>query len=655
MQLKTITGIFLTFICFSVWGQTYNVSSPDQMIKVDVELNGSISYTVYVQDEQLIKPSIIGLHTNLFSTDNFKGVKPREPFFVSETDQLVWGVEKEVHSWYNQLSLVLNDSLELQFRAYDTGVAWRYVSSYNGDIVVYKEDANFNIDSNNTVYFPPVESFSTPFEPQFFPQAHHQIQDEAMAMTPLLYQSKSKRNILISEVDLFNYTGMFLNKTADGFKASFPPYPARESEMIWGRWRIIDHPVLSRKLVRKTEDYLAKSVANRTFPWRAILISENDAALTENNLISALAQKPSKGEYDWVKPGKVVWDWYNDWYLEDVGFKSGINTQTYKYMIDFAAKNGIEYINMDDGWSTLHNFDNNPRKLDMDEVLAYAKEKDVDVFLWFTWQALEKDLIKHLDRFHKMGVSGLKVDFFDRCDQVVVDFINTLAEECAKRKMLVNLHGAYKPTGINITYPNVVNVEGVLGLENNKFSENCTPVHNLTIPFIRNVVGPMDYTPGAMRFAPVEGYKCNWNNPKAMTTKAQQMAMYVVYHGGVQMLSDAATYYEKDEVALEFLSDVPVSWDESKTLEGKIGEYIIVARRKGDRWYLAGMTAMEDKTIDIPLDFLDDVNYSMKLINDGVKPAELLSKIKELNKSDDLKLTMKATGGFVAVFEVNKE
>lgn len=339
------------------------------------------------------------------------------------------------------------------------------------------------------------------------------------------------------------------------------------------------------------------------------------------------------------------------WNLQGVDFEPGINTQTYKYKIDFAAKHGIEYVNIDDGWSKLWNFSKVNSNIDLQEVISYANDRGVGIFLWAMWNTIDKDFIANLDWFKELGIAGLKVDFFDRTDQRMVDFINRLAHECAERNLLLNLHGMYKPTGISRTYPNVVAIEGVLGLEYNKFSNKCTPNHNLTIPFVRNIVGPMDYTPGAMRYMEPENFEKSWDNPHAMTTRAHQMAMYVVYHSGAQMLADSPTFYEQDEVTLNFLSAVPVTWDESLPLLGKVGEVIAVARRKGEKWYIGGMAGNENQQISIDLSFIGDRDYQMTLLSDGKTAYDLNKEVKSVSKNYTFKHEIKRAGGFVIILD----
>lgn len=466
-----------------------------------------------------------------------------------------------------------------------------------------------------------------------------------------MYKLPSGKVVVVSESNLFQYPGMFLKKSGqNAFKAVFPKYPKRESQEFLGKLKLVKWPQLSRMVVRSTEDFIAKSGGKRNFPWRVIMVGDSDLDILNNSLVYQLADLP-QGDFSWVNPGKVVWDWYHNWNLQGVDFKAGINTQTYKYMIDFAAKHGIEYVNIDDGWSKLWDFNKINPNLNLEEVLRYAKEKNVGIFLWAMWNTIDKDFIANLDKFQQLGIVGLKVDFFDRCDQRMVDFVNQLAEECAKRKLLLNLHGMYKPTGIDHTYPNVVNIEGVLGLEYNKFSNRCTPEHNLTIPFVRNIVGPMDYTPGAMRYMSQVEFKKSWDNPHAMTTRSHQLAMYIVYHGGVQMLADSPTFYEGDDLTISFLSQVPVIWDESIPIAGKIGEIAVIARKNGEKWYVGGMAANEVQKVNFAFDFLSDGLYTMTFIADGENSSSLIKETYSISRINTFTYDIKSTGGFVMIIE----
>ncbi len=647
-MLKFISTILL-FSCLLKLSGQYSVFSPDGKLEVKLQIsNNHLKYSLLKEEEVLISPSSLGLESNVFKVADFNKVVKTAITSGRDIYKPYWGPTNQIDESYNQLTVQFQNHVSLEIRAYNSGVAWRFVTDVNGKLFVYNELCEFNSSRNSTVYFPEAKGFSTPFEANFLPTKLIMVQGEKLGLTPLLIKSTSGKSMVIGEVNLKNYPGMFVKLDSLGMRATFPKYPLAEKEQLPGRLRLLNIPQLSKLMVRKTADYIAKCEGVRSFPWRMILVASSDKELLTNNLVAALAEKPQNSEdYSWVKPGKVVWDWYHNWKFDGVDFKSGINTATYKYMIDFAAKNNFQYINIDDGWSALHNFEKVNKHLDLKEVIDYAKSKEVGVFLWCTWQTLEKELETNLDNFQKLGVAGLKVDFFDRCDQRVVDFVNTLGKECAKRKLLLNLHGMYKPTGLQISWPNMVNFEGVLGLEYNKFSEKCTPVHNVTIPFVRNAVGPMDYTPGAMCYLDSTEFEKSWKNPHAMTTKAHQMAMYVVYHGGIQMLSDSPIFYEQDSVALSFLKDVPVSWDESIALNSKIGEYAVVARRKGQDWYFAGINSNTSRELTVDPCFVDLQDYSLILYTDGSEKGELVQIENPPITESGIHVKISPAGGFI--------
>ncbi|MEW5845929.1 MAG: glycoside hydrolase family 97 protein [Bacteroidota bacterium] len=643
--------IVLMFAAKLMFGQSYTLKSPNGMLVANIEIKDRLTYALSANGSVIVEPSAIAMNTSAFTEKDFLSEHIAILDSISRTVKLLWGTTAEIEDNFNLLTLKYADGLALEFRCYNQGFAWRVVTTMDKEVTVYNEANEFKLPDGVTIYFPQVSGFLTPFEVNYLPKTMQEIENGALGLTPLMYKTPKGQLVVLSESNLFEYPGMFIKKIDGNTLTSvFPQYPKKEKQELPGRLHLVKWPQISRMVVKKTENYIAKSKGIRPYPWRTVMVAQNDAAILQNNLVYLLADEP-KMDFSWVKPGKVVWDWYHNWNLQGVDFKPGINTQTYKYMIDFAAKNGIEYINIDDGWAKLWNFNRVNPNLNLEEVIAYAKSKGIKVFIWAMWNTIDKDFTANLDMFSKMGVSGLKVDFFDRADQRIVDFVNKLAEECAKRKLLLNLHGMYKPTGITRTYPNIVNIEGVLGLEYNKFSDKCTPTHNLTIPFVRNVVGPMDYTPGSMRHVTPDTFQKSWENPCSMTTRAQQMAMYVVYHGGVQMLADSPTFYEKDNIALNFLSNVPVTWDKTIALEGKVGENIAVARKHGNKWYIGCMTATSEHDFNINLNFLDDREYKMTVISEGNSDDELLLNSKVTDKNGIHSFKVKPRSGLVIILE----
>lgn len=651
----TFVIIAILLIAKTISAQSHQLISPNERLVVTINIDNGLVYSVQKSDITIIQNSRIALKTNKFTEATFNE-KPT----VTQTNSKgeikpLWGITSGITDEYSQITLSYPENVSVQFRAYNSGAAWRFTTEIDGELMVFDETAEFNMPLESTVYYPETKSFLTPFEPNYLPNDVSKIDNDKLAHTPIMYTTPQQHVVVISESNLFEYPGMFLKKTGKQvFSGVFPKYPKKEKQEILGRWRLVKWPQLSRMVVKSTEDFIAKSDGKRDFPWRVIMIADSDVDILNNTLVYQLANEPTM-DFSWVKPGKVVWDWYHNWNLQGVSFKPGINTQTYKYKIDFAAKHGIEYVNIDDGWSKLWNFNRINKDLDVEKVIQYANEKGVGIFLWAMWNTIDKDFTANLDMFQQLGIAGLKVDFFDRTDQRMVDFINRLAEECAKRKLLLNLHGMYKPTGIDRTFPNVVNIEAVLGLEYNKFSDKCTPEHNLTIPFVRNVVGPMDYTPGSMRYMNPEVFQKSWDNPHSMSTRAQQLAMYIVYHGGVQMLADSPTLYEQDEIALNFLSKVPVTWDESIPLVGKIGEVIVIARRYGEKWYIGGMAGTKEQTVKFPLSFLENKKYKASLITNGDNASDLKTETLELDSNQNFEHTIPALGGFVMAIEKDIE
>ncbi len=640
--------IFTTDLLF---GQSYTLKSPNGILVANIDLKDRLTYSLSCNGNAIVEASGIAMRTSAFAESDFLGKHTATFNSKNQAVKLLWGTTKEIDENFNQLKLNYSNGLSVEFRCYNEGFAWRVVSAFDREVIVYNETSEFNIPNSATVYFPEVKGFLTPFEVNYLPKSMQTIADGTLGLTPFMYKTPSGELVVISESNLFEYPGMFIRKDAgNSVKAVFPLYPKKEKQELPGRLHLVKWPQISRMVVKKTENYIAKSNGNRSYPWRVVMVAQNDAEILQNSLVYLLADEP-KMDYGWVKPGKVVWDWYHNWNLQGVEFKPGINTQTYKYMVDFAANNGIEYINIDDGWAKLWDFKKVNPNLNLKEVIDYANSKGVKVFIWAMWNTIDKDFTANLDMFSKLGVAGIKVDFFDRADQRIVDFVNKLADECAKRNLLLNLHGMYKPTGINRTFPNIVNIEGVLGLEYNKFSDKCTPVHNLTIPFVRNVVGPMDYTPGSMRHVTPEQFVKSWENPHSMTTRAQQMAMYIVYHGGVQMLADSPTLYQKDSIAQNFLSGVPVTWDKTIALEGKVGESIAVARKHGDKWYIGCMTANHEHDFNLNLNLLDDREYKMTIIAEGNSDDELVLSSKRIGKNDRQNFKVKPRSGLVIILE----
>jgi alpha-glucosidase len=398
--------------------------------------------------------------------------------------------------------------------------------------------------------------------------------------------------------------------------------------------------------------YIAVTRGTRTFPWRVLGLAERDEDLLTNQIVWLLEKPSQVQDTSWIKPGKVSWDWWNANNVYGVDFKAGINTATYKYYIDFAAKNKLDYIILDEGWYKLGNVLDVVPEINMQELAAYAKEKNVGIILWVVWKSLDDQLIPALDQYAKWGVKGIKVDFMQRDDQKLIEYYYKVSRETAKRKMLVDFHGAQKPSTMTRTWPNLISTEGVRGMEWSKWSAETEPKHNVTLPFTRMFLGPMDFTPGAMLNATKATFAPIMNHPMALGTRCQQLAMYVVYESPLQMLSDSPTNYEREPESLEFLREVPTTWDESRGLGGQISEYVVMARRKASDWYVGAMSDWTARDLDIDLSFLPAGNFTMEAYQDGVNADRMASDYKkvtmQVNKSTKLKVHLAPGGGWAA-------
>ena len=545
---------------------------------------------------------------------------------------------------FNELSLRFKNKLSLTFRAYNQGIAYRWESALPDSITVISEKVDAGFSSEDMCWYPLEKSFYSHNERLYKNFRVNQISKDNLASLPALV-NHSGTNILISEADLFDYPGMWITGTGNNQLAAVFPHHAA-TEKVQG-----DRDVL----VTSTDNYLAKTAGTRTFPWRVFMIARTDGELLNNQLVYLLSRETT-ADYSWVKPGKIAWDWWNALNIDGVDFKSGVNTATYKYYIDFAAHYGLQYIILDEGWSPTMDITRSIDAVNMPELSAYAKEKNVGIILWVVWATLDRQMEKAMDIYAGWGVKGIKVDFMQRDDQKMVNFYERTAREAAKRHLLVDFHGAYKPTGMERLYPNVITREGVYGLEQSKWdsTKNIGPEHNVTLPFIRNAVGPMDYTPGAMINAQKESWRPIFERPMSLGTRCHQLAMYVVFTSPLQMLSDAPSNYYREPVCMEFLKQVPAVWTETKVLNAKTGDYVVIARKaaNGD-WYIGAMTDWTPRDLTLDLSFLGKGNFTMDLWQDGInadRNANDFAK-KTIQVPVDLKQTIHLApgGGWVAI------
>ena len=540
----------------------------------------------------------------------------------------------------------------IELRAYDEGVAYRFISKRLGSYKVIDEVAEFTFKGDDMAWIPYTNfradatsdyatQYETSFENTYDYTAIKDIDWRRLIFAPVVVESNGLK-LWISEANLEDYPGMFFsNRDGDGvLDTEFAPRP---KEVEQGGHNMLQGMVKSR------HPYIAKCSGPRAFPWRVVAIGESDAELAEQNLVWRLADKSRVKDTSWIKPGKVAWEWWNDWGLEGVDFEVGINNQTYKYYIDFASRYGIEYVILDEGWSVNLAADlmQVVPEIDIKELVDYAAERNVGIILWAGYWALNRDVEEICKHYSNMGVKGFKVDFMDRDDQEMVEFVYDLAKIAAKYNLLVDYHGVYKPTGLSRTYPNVVNFEGVHGLETMKWlgAEHDQISYDVTIPFIRGAAGPMDYTQGAMHNAHREDYRPDYSRPMSQGTRCHQLAMYVVYDAPLTMLCDSPTNYEAEPDYTRFVAQMPTLWDSKECLEGAIGEYVVMRRECADAVYIAGLNGNTAR--EVVLSFEDEEYSSVELYLDSGEAASKYGYECADTVAGELNIWMAAGGGFV--------
>lgn len=649
---KTFYILFLVLVFFSstqAAEKKVELVSPNKEIKVSLRITDKIYYSISYNGDVILKDNYLRLTLR----DEMLGENPKlsgQKF--SDADEMLSPVIplkfSTVRNHYNQLRMDFKGNYSVEFRAYDDGIAYRFLTNKKGDIEVMNEDLAINFPAPYLLHMQQPGSFKTAYEENYtHVNSNEWASEDKKAVLPLLIDTRKQYKILISESDLSDYPCMFLKSNGqNGLISTFPNNPLEFGE----------DGDRSLKLLKEA-DYIAKTSGKRTYPWRYFVITKDDKQLIENTMTFRLATKSVIGDPSWITPGQVSWEWWNDAcpYGPDVNFVSGYNLETYKYYIDFASKYGISYILMDEGWaqSTRDPFTPNPH-VDVHELIRYGKEKNVGIVLWLTWLTVENhmDLFK---TFAEWGVKGVKIDFMDRSDQWMVNYYERVAEEAARYKLFVDFHGSFKPAGLEYKYPNVLSYEGVRGMEQ---MGGCTPDNSIYYPFLRNAVGPMDYTPGAMNSFQPNVYRADRPNSGSIGTRAYQLALYVIFESGLQMLADNPTLYYRNADCTEFITRVPTTWDETIALAAEVGEVAVVAKRKGDKWFIGGMTnnSKDVREIDICLDFLNDGrNYKMTSFKDGInadrQAMDYRRNESSVKKNDIIKIKMVRNGGFAAVIE----
>ena len=646
-QVFVLTVLFL--FTSVVYSQTkkFELKSPNGELRVVINLDDKIYYSIIAGDEKLtvnnhlslvLKNETLGLNPRLINSKKSKVNEVIEPVVALKYDV--------VPNVYNNLVLKFKGNYSVEFRAFDEGIAYRFITNKKKEIEVVNENFAVNFPNNYFLHLQQTGAFKTSSEEEYSHiESIHWKSSDKMSTLPILIDTKTNYKILISESDLSDYPGMFVKGTGEGIVSTFPKVPV---EFGYDGDRSV--------AILKEANYIAKTTGKRSFPWRYFLVTRNDKEIIENTMTLKLAPEGELKDTSWIKPGQASWEWWNGAtpYGPDVNFVSGYNLETYKYYIDFASKYGIKYIIMDEGWanSTTDPYSPNPN-VNVHELIRYGKERNVGIVLWLTWLTVDKNM-ELFEKFHEWGVSGVKIDFMDRSDQVMVRYYEKVVKEAAKYKIFVDFHGAFKPSGLEYKYPNLLSYEGVRGME---YMGGCRPDNSLYLPFMRNAVGPMDYTPGAMISMQPEVYRSERPNSASIGTRAYQLALFVVFESGIQMLADNPTNYYREKECTEFIASVPTTWDETIALEAKTGEYAIVAKRKGSKWFIGGITNGAERTRDfeIKLEFLKDKKYNLTSFEDGINAGyqamDYRRKTSIVDNKSTLKIKMVRNGGWAAVLE----
>jgi alpha-glucosidase len=658
MKKAIISILVFSFFCnsYSQKKQNFQLVSPNGKIEINIALSDKITWAITHEKETVLSASPMSMTVN---DGEILGENPM--LLNSKKESIRTSFEtplykkKTVQNNYNQLHLNFKGDFSIEYRAFDEGVAYRFITKKKGDITVKSEEVVLNFDKDYATLMPYVRDLRNPKDPYISSFESHyenkkisEFAKDTLAFLPFLVDYKNQKKAVFLEANLQDYPGMFVtnNKEKSGFEARFPKYPVKEYN---GGFNYLN------KLISERTDYLVKTKGTRTFPWRIVVVSENDAALANNDMVQRLSEPSKIKDVSWIKPGKVAWDWWNDWNIYNVNFQAGINTETYKYYIDFASKNKVEYVVLDEGWSVETNIMEHNPKVDLKALITYGKEKNVGIILWASWMALHENIEAVFKNYADLGIKGFKVDFIDRDDAKMVNSVYEIAQKAADYKLLLDFHGMYKPTGIQRTYPNILNFEGVKGLENNKWTPNDdVPTYDCSIPFIRMMAGPMDYTPGAMRNATKSEFKPSHSNPMSQGTRCHQLALYTIFEAPLQMMADSPTAYIKEQESTDFISKIPTTFDETVALDGSVGNYVVMARKKENNWYLGAITNWNGRDITIDFSFLEKgKTYEADLFTDGLnaEKAAVDYKREKITVDSTTKMTfhMASGGGLSAI------
>ncbi len=647
MKQKVLLTIFTLLSTMNIMAKEYKVDSPDKRTQIRIECRDAITFTLIADGREVVSAVEIGLLCDLEHETATKIIDTKRAKVERILQPVVWQKSSHIEDEFNMLAISMANGKTLEWRAYNNGVAWRWRVECEGEFKVLDEISNFTIDPSTYVWYNNESKHYSENQVYYTKMPFEELDQNSLCSLPLMFDNGDLK-YAIFESGLTNYAGLWFRKSINsGLHSDMPRYPKEvKAYSVWGE------DILSR------EDFVSKHIGNTDLPWRIIALAREDGEFLTNQLTYQLAEE-SVGDFSWVKPGKIAWEWMNSYNIIGVDFKAGPNSDTYKYYVDFAATYGLEYILLDGDWYEFEQGILTPNaELDVVELCSYAHSKGVGVFVWAPTVSLMANTDVILSTYKSWGVDGVKIDFFCRDDQPMLYQQTIFAEACSKNKLVAIFHGCPKPAGLQRKYPNILNFEAVYGWEQAKginSSNRLNPDHNTLLPFIRQLAGPFDYTPGAMDNYNMDCWFTSGMEPSSIGTRCHQLAMYVLYDAPIQMLADSPTKYYREKLSMEFLSVVPVVWRQSIALQSEVGEYASMARQAANgEWYIGVMNNYSDsRLLDLPLSFLErDKQYTIQIWADGINsdrnPRDVLSREFEVESTTTLKVNLQRGGGYVA-------
>ncbi|MFP4367248.1 MAG: glycoside hydrolase family 97 protein [Bacteroidales bacterium] len=647
-KLSILVSFFLaSFLANSQNSPNYTLNSPSNNLTVNIEVGKNIAVSLSGYGKHAVELSNISLETS-------EGIIPAKNGKVksitrNSVDENITPEIREkaaiLTNKYNELVIIFGDKNSITFRLFDEGMAYHFSTTIKDSLTVFKENLNIAFSKSDSVHFQASETFNSSYETPYENRAIYDIEQGKLLCLPLLVEKQNGLKVMIAEAGLYNYPALWSKGSGESLlTVTNPNYPSKlkKSGNIYGQ-----------NQVAGTHEYIAKVKGTRTYPWRIFAVVENESGLIDNDMVYLLSEPNAIGDVSWIKPGVVMFDWWGKNNIYGVDFKSGINTETAKYYIDFCADFGFRYFLFDDGWSPLDNILTPREGLDMDEVMAHANDKGIDVMLWVLWNTLEKQFEEAFDLYEKWGIKGLKIDFMNRDDQPMVKYYEKVLKKAAEKKMVINFHGSYTPRGLRRKFPNLLTREGLIEFEYNGWTSHVSPDHTNMLPYIRMFAGPMDFIPGTMRNSTEDNFRPVGDYPMGQGTRANSIALWVVLNSPMTMLPDAPSDYYREEECTRFIAKLPVVWDETRLLEGEIGEYTVMARRSGNKWYVGAITNWDKRVIKLETSFLPPGNHRLEAIEDGVNADKRAGDYRLITRhfegGEILDLNLAPGGGWVSI------